>query len=157
MTKTRRPLRGFLLVASAALLFAMQPQSNSQTAAPAGPATQPAAEVPVIDGAAGPCELQLTVTTVDDKPVYDAKVKVHIAYRFGGFHKLDLEAGTNTEGKVKFVGLPSRVRRPPMEFQASKEQLVGVFLYDPATECRAKHKLTLDLPKSEKPNSSQVP
>src|SRR5258708_38077221 len=147
MTKTRRPLRGFLLAASASLLFAMQPQSKSQTAAPAGPATQPAAEVPVIDGAAGPCALQLIVTTVDNKPVYDANVKVHIAYRFGGFHKLDLEAGTNAEGKVKFVGLPAKVRRPPLEFQASKDQLVGVLTYDPANDCQAKRTITLDEPK----------
>ena len=153
MMRTRHLLRGFLrLVASAVLLLVIQPQSNSQTAAPAGPAAQPASEIPVMDGAAGPCALQLTVTTVDGKPVYDAKVKVHIAYRFGGFHKLDLEAATNAEGKVKFVGLPSRVRRPPMEFQASKDPLVGVLAYDPATECQAKHDIVLDKPKpSETP------
>jgi hypothetical protein len=147
MMRTRHLLRGLLLlVASAGLLFATQPQSNSQTAGPAGPAV--AADVPAIDGGAGPCSLQLTVTTVDDKPVYDAKVKVHIAYRFGGFHKLDLEAGTNAEGKVKFVGLPARVRRPPLEFQASKDQLVGALTtYDPATECHAQHTITLDKPK----------
>ena len=104
-------------------------------------------EVPVIDGGAGPCVLELTVTTVDDKPVYDAKVRVHIAYRFGGFHKLDLEAATNAEGKVKFTGLPARVRRPPLEFQASKEPLVGVLTYDPATECQARHNITLAKPK----------
>src|SRR3981081_2804768 len=142
MMRTRHLLRGFLrLVASAGLLFvfvfAAQPQLHAQTAA----------EVPVIHGAAGPCELQLTVTTIDDKPVYNAKVKVHIAYRFGGFHKLDLEAATSAEGKVKFVGLPSRVRRPPMEFQASKDQLTGVLTYDPATECQAKHNITLAQPK----------
>jgi hypothetical protein len=136
--RTQHLLGDFLLlVASAALLFATSPQSNSQTVA----------EVPVIDGAAGPCQLQLNVTTVDDKPVYNAKVKVHIAYRFGGFHKLDLEAATNAEGKVRFIGLPSRVRRPPMEFQASKDQLVGVLTYDPATECQAKHNITLEQPK----------
>src|ERR1700738_5288505 len=105
MMRTRHLLCGFLLLVASAKLFATQSQSNSQTAA----------EVPVIDGGAAPCELQLTVTTVDDKPVYDAKVKVHIAYRFGGFHKLDLEAATNAEGKVKFVGLPPRVRRAAME------------------------------------------
>src|SRR4030088_3664622 len=148
MMRTRRLLRGFLrLVASAVLLLVIQPQSNSQTAARAAPAAQPASEIPVMDGAAGPCSLQLTVTTVDGKPVYDAKVKVHIAYRFGGFHKLDLEAASNAEGKVKFVGLPSRVRRPPMEFQASKDQLTGVLTYDPATECQAKHNITLERPK----------
>jgi hypothetical protein len=153
--RNRLLIRSFLLlVTCTGFLFATHQQLNAQTAVPPERA---AADVPVIDGGAGPCTLQLTVTTVDDKPVYDAKVKVHIAYRFGGFHKLDLEAGTNTEGKVKFVGLPARVRRPPLEFQASKDQLVGVLTYDPATECQAEHKLTLDLPKSEKPNSSQVP
>lgn len=145
MIRTRHLLRGLLLiVAFTDLLFAAQLQSNAQTVPPASSAT----DVPVIDGGAGPCALQLTVTTVDDKPVYDAKVKVHIAYRFGGFHKLDLEAGTNAEGKVKFVGLPARVRRPPLEFQASKDQLVGALTtYDPATECQAKHTITLDKPK----------
>jgi len=101
----------------------------------------------VIDGGAGPCALQLTVTTVEGKAVYDAKVKVHIAYRFGGFHKLDLDAGTNAEGKVTFVGLPAKIRRPPLEFQASKDQLVGVLMYDPANDCQAKHTITLDKPK----------
>src|ERR1700682_73259 len=148
MMRTRHLLRGFLqLVAFSVLLLVIQPQSNSQTAAPAGPGAQAASEIPVMDGAAGACALQLTVTTVDGKPVYDAKVKVHIAYRFGGFHKLDLEAATNAEGKVRFIGLPSRVRRPPMEFQASKDQLVGVLTYDPATECQAKHNITLEQPK----------
>jgi hypothetical protein len=149
MTRARRPLLGFLLLAApAGLLFAAQPQTNSQTTAPpASSATQPVPEVPVIDGGAGSCELQVTVTTADEKPVYDAKVKVHIAYGFGGFHKLDLEAGTNAEGKVKFTGLPPRVRRPPLEFQASKDQLVGVLKYDPATECHAQHAIKLDKPK----------
>jgi hypothetical protein len=105
-----------------------------------------------MDGGAGPCALQVTVTSADNKPVYDAKVKVHIAYGFGGFHKLDLEAGTNAEGKVKFVGLPARVRRPPLEFQATKDQLAGVLTYDPATECQAKHDIVLD-----KPKPSQAP
>jgi hypothetical protein len=148
MTRARRALLGFVLLAApAGLLFAAQAQTNSQTTAPpSSSATQPVPEVPVMDGGAGSCELQLTVTTADNKPVYDAKVTVHIAYGFGGFHKLDLEAGTNAKGKVKFTGLPPRVRRPPLEFQASKDQLVGVLKYDPATECHAQHAITLDKP-----------
>src|SRR5579862_5294141 len=59
-------------------------------------------QVPVMDGGAGPCSLELTVTGPDGKPVYAADVKVHINYGFGGFHKLDLEAGTNADGKLKF-------------------------------------------------------
>jgi hypothetical protein len=99
----------------------------------------------MIDGAIGPCSLELTVTTADGKPAAAASVKVHIAYGFGGFHKLDLEAGANVDGKVKFIGLPSRVRRPPLEFHASreKEQLAGDATFDPATECHAKRDIAL--------------
>src|SRR5881397_866538 len=64
----------------------------------------------VVDGGLGHCSLEVTVLGPDSKPVYAASVKVHIAYGFGGFHKLDLEVGTNSEGKARFTGLPSRVR-----------------------------------------------
>lgn len=96
-----------------------------------------------MDGAAGPCSLELTVTAADGKPAYAATVKVHIEYGFGGFHRLDLEAGTNSNGKVKFTGLPARVHRPPLEFHALKDNLEGVATYDPSAECHAKHDATL--------------
>jgi len=97
----------------------------------------------VVDGGLGRCSLEVTVIGPDSKPVYAASVKVHIAYGFGGFHRLDLEVGTNAEGKAKFTGLPSRVRRPPLEFEATKDDLSGTLEYNPATECVAAHKLTL--------------
>jgi hypothetical protein len=97
----------------------------------------------VVDGGLGRCSLQVTVLGPDSKPVYAASVKVHIAYGFGGFRKLDLEVGTDAEGKAKFTGLPSRVRRPPLEFDASKDDLSGTLNYDPATECVAAHDITL--------------
>ena len=126
----------FCLFLLAGSLCAAQTQSNQQTQ-----------KIPIIDGAAGPCSLELTVTTSDAKPVYAATVKVHIAYGFGGFHKLDLEAGTNADGKVKFTGLPSRVHRPPLEFQATKDQLAGTATYNPDSECQAKHDIILEMPK----------
>ena len=97
----------------------------------------------VVDGGLGRCSLEVTVIGPDSKPVYAANVKVHIAYGFGGFHKLDLEVGTDAAGKAKFTGLPSRVRRPPLEFDATKDDLSGALNYDPATECVAAHKITL--------------
>ena len=103
----------------------------------------PSQQLPVIDGGAGPCSLELTVNGPDGKPVYAAKVKVHITYGFGGFHKLDLEAGTNVDGKLKFTGLPDRVHRPPLEFHASKDDIQGMATYDPATECQGKHEITI--------------
>ncbi|HEX3571784.1 MAG TPA: hypothetical protein VHU44_13265, partial [Acidobacteriaceae bacterium] len=85
MNKTRRSLNSLLLPAAfAGLLVAAQPHAKAQTATPPpGQAAQSASEVPVMDGGAGPCALQITVTTADGNPVFDAKVKVHIAYRFG--------------------------------------------------------------------------
>lgn len=97
----------------------------------------------VVDGGLGRCSLEVTVLGPDSKPVYGASVKVHIAYGFGGFHKLDLEVGTDSAGKAKFTGLPSRVRRPPLEFDATKDDLSGTLNYDPATECVAMHKITM--------------
>jgi hypothetical protein len=107
-----------------------------------------------MDGGAGPCSVELTVTGADGKPVYAAKIKVHIAYGFGGMRRLDLEAGTNSDGKVKFSGLPVRVHRPPLEFQASKAELVGVATYDPSAECNAKQGIALSAPKAEDGHSA---
>jgi hypothetical protein len=105
--------------------------------------------VPRIDAGLGPCFLELSITTPDTKPAIAADVKVHIAYGFGGFHKLDLEAGANSDGKVIFTGLPSKVRRPPLEFQASKNQMSGLAMYDPAKECQGKHDIVLQPQKPE--------
>ena len=105
-------------------------------------------EVPVIRGGAGPCSIELTVRDADGKPVYAATVKVHIAYGFGGMRRLDLEAGTNSDGKVKFAGLPARVQRPPLEFHALKEEFEGVAAFDPSKECEARHDITLEKSKA---------
>lgn len=102
-----------------------------------------------MDGGAGPCSLELTVNGIDGKPAYAAIVKVHIAYGFAGIRRLDLEAGTNSEGKVKFAGLPSRVHRPPLEFSASKDDLSGTATYDPSAECQAKHDISLAKAKAQ--------
>ena len=111
-------------------------------------APAPSEKVPVIQGGAGPCSLELTVRGADDKPVYAATVRVHIKYGFGGMRRLDLEAGTNSDGKVKFAGLPARVQRPPLEFHASKEMFEGVASFDPSTECQAKREIALEKPKA---------
>jgi hypothetical protein len=141
----------FLLAGAAGFRCAAQTPANPQT--PVAQASPAAAQpITVVDGSAGPCSLELTVTTADGKPAAGATIKVHIAYRFGGFHRLDLQAGTNAEGKAKFIGLPSSVHLPPLEFQASKDQLVGITTYDPVAECQAKHVIIVDKPK---PPSSQ--
>ncbi len=122
-----------------AVVAVAQAQSN--------PPAANTSQLPVIDGGAGPCSLELTVLGVDSKPVYNATVKVHIAYGFGGFHHLDLQAGTNSDGKVKFTGLPAKVHHPPLEFDAVQDQAEGSVNYDPATECHVTHEVKLEKPK----------
>jgi hypothetical protein len=117
-------------------------------------AQAPNEKVPVIQGGAGPCSLELTVIGADGKPVYAATVKVHIAYGFGGMRRLDLEAGTNSDGKVKFSGLPARVQRPPLEFHASKDEFMGVAAFDPSKECQAKHDIMLEKAKAQDATNS---
>jgi hypothetical protein len=126
-------------------LLLMQTQSWAQNSS----SPQPSQQVPVMDGEAGPCSLELTINGPDGKPVYAAKIKVHVAYGFGGFHRLDLEAGTNSDGKLKFIGLPARVHRPPLEFHASKDDLEGVATYDPSAECQGKHDITMSKARPE--------
>ncbi len=109
-------------------------------------ASQPDQQVPVMDGGAGPCSLLLTVTA-DSKPVYAAVIKVHIEYGFGGFRRLDLQASTNVNGKAKFTGLPSRVKRPPLAFHASSGDLTGMATFDPGDQCEATHDIALQKPK----------
>jgi len=97
----------------------------------------------VMDGAVGPCTILLTVKTEDAKPVYDANVKVHVAYGIAGIKKLDMEAGTNVNGRVKFIGFPPRVHKAPLVFKATKDQLSGSVDYDPLTECDASKSIVL--------------
>ncbi|HEV2987224.1 MAG TPA: hypothetical protein VG759_02195 [Candidatus Angelobacter sp.] len=101
-------------------------------------------DVPIMDGEAGPCSVEFTVTNAEGKPILNALISVHIAYGFGGVRKLDTGVYTNAEGKGKFIGLPAKVHKPPLEFRATKDDLVGVASYNPASECQAKHSIMME-------------
>jgi hypothetical protein len=92
-------------------------------------------QIPVMDGEAGPCSVAFTVTDVKGVPVYDARIRVHIAYGFAGVRKLDLEAATNVDGKTQFKGLPEKVKGGTLLFRASQGNRDGSAVYDPAKNC----------------------
>jgi hypothetical protein len=94
-------------------------------------------DVPVLDGGAGPCSADFIVTDAKGAPVYDARIRVHIAYRFLGAHRLDLEVSTNSDGKARFKGLPEKIRGGPVYFQASKNTADGTAWFDPVKSCNA--------------------
>ena len=129
---------------SAALLCSAQ-GSAAQAQPPVQ--TQSPDQIPVTDGQSGPCSIEFTISGTDGKPIFSARVDVHIEYGFGGLHKLDMGVYTNTQGKARFTGIPAKVKHPPIEFHASKGNLVGVATMDPVAECQAKHDIMLDKPK----------
>jgi hypothetical protein len=98
--------------------------------------------VPVLDGGIGPCSADFTVTDQAGAPVYAAKVKVHIAYGFMSARKLDLELGTNIDGKARFTGLPDRLKHG-LYFHASEGDRSGDAFDDPANTCKAQFTITL--------------
>jgi hypothetical protein len=101
-------------------------------------ATSPVADpksVPVVDGGIGTCSADFTVTDANGAPVYAAKIKVHIAYGFMYLHKLDLEVGTNADGKARFTGIPDRVKHG-LYFEASEGDRTAEAFDDPATTCK---------------------
>jgi hypothetical protein len=99
--------------------------------------------VPVIDGGIGPCSADFTVTDSSAAPVYDAKIRVHIAYGFLSARKLDLEVGTNADGKARFTGLPDRLKRG-LYFQASKDDREAEAFDDPAKTCKSQLTIVLE-------------
>lgn len=107
--------------------------------------------VPVIDGGIGPCSADFTISGTDNKPVYLAKIKVHIAYGFMSTRKLDLEVSTNVDGKARFTGLPDRLKRG-LFFEASEGDRTGNAFDDPSKTCQAQFSITL-----RKPTTPPVP
>jgi hypothetical protein len=140
MTVNRKPRTllpiFFILTAFAAMILAL-PMLAAQSNSKIDPHT-----IPVIDGSIGPCSADFTVTDAGGAPVYDAKIRVHIAYGFMNIHKLDLEVGTNIDGKASVTGLPDRIKHG-FYFHASQGDRTGEAFDDPANTCKAKFPIVL--------------
>jgi hypothetical protein len=117
----------------ALLVFILTGLAISQTATPQPDAK--AAAVPAIDGGIGTCSVDFIVNDTDGKPVYAATVKVHIEYGFMYLRKLDLQIGTNADGKARFTGLPDRVKHG-LFFEASEGDRVAEAFDDPSANCK---------------------
>jgi hypothetical protein len=136
----KRALHAILACALVILGLTLALAAQSQQPAPSPKPD----DIPVTDGTSGPCSIEFSVTDSDGKPVYAARIDVHLAYGAFGAHKLDMGVYTNAQGKAKFIGIPIKVRKPPVEFNAKKDDLVGVATMDPLTECQAKHDIVMD-------------
>lgn len=113
-----------------------------QQAAPApAPAPAPAAELAVLDARLGSCSADFTVTDADGKPVYNATIGVRVRYGFMSVKRMDLEVGTNSDGKARLDGLPAKAR--PLAFVITKGDLKATAEQDLAASCKAAHAIAL--------------
>jgi hypothetical protein len=99
--------------------------------------SNPSEKVPEISGNLGGCSVEIHVIDSMGKPVYGAQVSVHIRYGFGGFHRLDLQIGTNSDGFARFVGLTERARMP-LSFYADYHGRETVVPVDLRENCHQK-------------------
>lgn len=92
------------------------------------------AEPPTISADLGACTADFKVTDAQDKPMYDAKVHAIIRYGFMAKRKTELEAATDANGQVKFIGMPSDPKRD-IVFDVRKGNLTQSVPYDPTANC----------------------
>ena len=99
--------------------------------------------VPIVDAGLGSCSADFNIHDTTDKPVYAAKIHVRINYR--RFHRLDMEVGTNIDGKARFIGLPDKLK-DGLFFEASEGDRTGNAFDDPSKTCKAQFTVTLRKP-----------
>lgn len=138
MQHRRNPLVILILVLAFSLLGTAQNSSSQNQNGSAGgqknAQASPEDKVPEISGNLGGCSVEIRVIDSAGKPVYGAQVSVHIRYGFGGFHRLDLQVGTNSDGRVRFVGLTERARMP-LSFYADYQGRETVVPVDLRSNC----------------------
>jgi len=119
---------------TAALLLALT-LAGMQTA------ESPKPELATISARLGMCTAEFSVTDAAGKPVYAATVHVRIRYGFLGLKRMDLEVGTNSDGKARVDGLPLGGRR--LVYDVTKDTLKATVEQDLTTNCHAMYAVAL--------------
>lgn len=98
--------------------------------------------IATVDAGLGSCTADFTINDDSGKPVYAANIRVHITYGFGGFHKFDLQVGTNADGKARFIGLPEHSKQG-LFFRATEADREGTAFDNPENTCKAQFTVVL--------------
>jgi hypothetical protein len=101
--------------------------------------------VPSLEGGIGSCTADFLITDSAAAPIYNAAIKVHIAYGTWSIRKLDLQVNTNVDGKARFTGLPNRLKHGLL-FHASEGDRTGEAFDDPANTCKTQFTITIQKP-----------
>ncbi|MGE3402524.1 MAG: hypothetical protein AB7K63_08065 [Vicinamibacterales bacterium] len=102
---------------------------------------QPPVDVPVLKAGLGECSADFTVTGADGKPVYLATIHVRLRYGFMSLKRMDLEVGTNSDGKARVEGLPARAR--PLNYEIVKDSTRRIVTQDLSTVCNGSYSVAL--------------
>lgn len=109
---------------------------------PAVQAADDSKTIATVDAGLGSCTADFTINDDTGKPVYAANIRVHITYGFGGFHKFDLQVGTNAAGQARFTGLPEHPKQG-LFFRATEGDREGTSFDNPANTCKAQFTVIL--------------
>lgn len=132
-TRSKRVVQHVVGALALSLLFAA-----------AMPASQQSTPVPQVNANLGPCTVDFTVSQKANQPLFNAEISVKIAYGFMGMKKMDLKVGTNSEGRARFVGLPEKVHRPPLEFVVRAKGMTRTVNYWPSVKCQARYSVEME-------------
>jgi hypothetical protein len=113
-----------------ALLFSLC-IAATYTAAAQGPAASSE-----ISADLGRCSAVITVTGADSQPIYGARITARVQYGVMGVKKLDLEAFTGPDGKVKITRLPESLKKP-MVIHIDKDNKGDQVEFKPSLSCHA--------------------
>ena len=107
------------------------------------PATgTPEPELAIISARLGACSADFTVKDSEGKPVYAATILVRIRYGFLSIKRMDLEIGTNSDGKARVEGLPAKAR--PLMYNISKTDKKAAVEQDLSSSCKATYDVSLE-------------
>jgi hypothetical protein len=107
--------------------------------APTPPSTPP--DVPALNARLGGCSAEFTVKNGDGAPVYLALIHVNVRYGTMNLKRMDLEVGTNSEGKARIKGLPDKAKL--MTYDIQKDDKKTTVDQDVAKACEGKFDVTM--------------
>lgn len=97
----------------------------------------------------GSCSVDFHITDLAGNGLYNAKVHTLIRYGFLSKRKLELEAGTNSDGKVRFLTMPDQIKKPIL-FDIHYQDQTATQSYDPGVTCHASYDVPLKVSKERK-------
>jgi hypothetical protein len=107
---------------------------------PTSPSSAPP-DVPVLNARLGGCAAEFTVKNAEGMPVYLALIHVNVRYGTMNLKRMDLEVGTNSEGKARIKGLPDKAKL--MTYDIQKDDKKTTVDQDVAKACEGKFEVTI--------------